>query len=145
MHISTTGHRGSTLESRIPAWESKDRYRAISKTRERLKTKRRRPCDCQSPPDRYYSSHPDRSQSWALASRFQVVRRAHFERQGVGCLHQSDRPSASSYLSSCHGQTSALHRAQAQGPLKCKLTAACQSRQPLSRKGLTPDRPHTAG
>jgi len=25
--------------------------------------------------------------------------------------------------------------AQAQGPLKCKLTAACQSRQLLSRKG----------
>src|SRR5262249_48936290 len=30
MHLSTTGHRVSTLESRILVWESKDRYPAIA-------------------------------------------------------------------------------------------------------------------
>ena len=79
MHISTTGHRASPPESRILASEPKDRYRAIWKTRERLKSTRRRPCDCQSPPARYYSGRPDRNQPWALLSRFQAVRRAHFD------------------------------------------------------------------
>src|SRR5262245_45779268 len=66
MHLSTTGHRVSAPESRILVWESKDRYPAIWRTRERLKSPRRRQCDCQSPPARYYSSRPDRNQSWAL-------------------------------------------------------------------------------
>src|SRR5262245_56443417 len=98
MHTSTTGHQASILESRILVWESKDRYRAIWKTRERLRSPRRRPCDCQRPPGRYYTSRPDRTQSWALLSRFQAAHQARFERQAADRLHRSYRPSALSYL-----------------------------------------------
>jgi hypothetical protein len=114
MHINTTGHRASTPESRILASEPKDRYRAIWKTRERLKSTRRRPCDCQSPPARYYSSRPDRNQSWALLSRFQAVRRARFGRPAADRLHRSYRPSALSYLSNYQPLHQALRRARAQ-------------------------------
>jgi hypothetical protein len=137
---STTGHRASTLESRILAWESKDRYRAIWKTRERLKSTRRRPCDCQSPPARYYSSRLDRSPSWALLSRFQAIRRARFGRQAADRLHRSYRPSALSYLSNCYAQASGASSRSGTKVSKCKLTAVCQSRQPLSLKSLYPRR-----
>jgi hypothetical protein len=136
VHITTTGHRVSTLESRILAWESKDRYRTIWKTRERLKSTRRRPCDCQSPPARYYSSRLDRNQTWALLSRFQAVRRARFGRQAADRLDRSYRPSALSYLTNCHAQASGASSRAGTKASKCKLTAVCQSRQPLSLKRL---------
>ena len=127
VHISTTGHRASTLESRILAWESKDRYRAIWKTRESLKSTRRRPCDCQSPPARYHSSRPDRNRSWALLSRFQAVRRARFGRPAADRLHRSYRPSALSYLSIVvpqHCRTSALSYLSNCQPLRQALRRA---------------------
>ena len=141
VHISTTGHRVSTLESRILASESKDRYRAIWKTRESLTSTRRRPCDCQSPPARYHSSRTDRNQSWALLSRFQAVRQARFGRPAADRLHRSYRPSALSYLSIVVPQqlpapaSGASSRAGTKVS-KCKLTEVCQSRQPLSLKRL---------
>ena len=134
VHISTTGHRASTLESRILAWGSKDRYRAIWKTRESLKSTRRRPCDCQSPPARYHSSRPDRNQSWALLSKFQAVRRARFGRPAADRLHRSYRPSALSSLTPASGASA---RAGTKAS-KCKLTAVCQSRQPLGLKRRRP-------
>jgi hypothetical protein len=63
VHISTSGHRVSALESGILGWGSKDRYPAIWKTPERQKSPRRRPCDCPSPPARYCNSRPDKNPS----------------------------------------------------------------------------------
>jgi hypothetical protein len=128
------GHRASTLESRILAWESKDRYRAIWKTRESLKSTRCRPRDCQSPPARYHSSRPDRNQSWALLSRFQAVRRARFGRPAA------DRFVLSSLSIAVPQQLPALASGASSRSgtrvSKCKLTDVCQSRQPLSLKRL---------
>ena len=126
VHISTTGHRVSTLESRILAWESKDRYRAIWKTRESLKSTRRRPCDCQSPPARYHSSRPDRNQSWALLSRFQAVRRARFGRPTADRLHRSYRPSALSYPQQLPCPASGASSRAGTEASKCKLIAVCR-------------------
>ena len=117
VHIGTTGRRVSTLESRILAWELTDRSPVIWKTRESLKSRQHRPCDCPGPHAQNCSSHPGRSQSWALLNRFQAVHRARFERQAAGHPHRSYRPSALSKFSNCPALCRALRRAQARRPV----------------------------
>jgi hypothetical protein len=69
-------------------------------------------------------------------SRFQAARRARFGRPAADRLHRSNRPRALSYLSNCHAQASGASSRAGTKVSKCKLTAVCQSRQPLSLKRL---------
>ena len=65
-HTSTTDHPVSTLESQVPALESKDRCRAILKNQGTRRSLPHRLCGCQYPLVRCCSSHRDKTPSWGV-------------------------------------------------------------------------------
>lgn len=78
-HTSTTDHPVSTLESQVPALESKDRCRAILKNQGTRRSLPHRLCGCQYPLVRCCSSHRDKTPSWVSSSTLRVVRRARYK------------------------------------------------------------------